>query len=498
MNSRQVTVVRSRLVRGTCGVLVISLAAIASAQEAAAPDHSQAAAYAESLSVAFRQASTRVLPTVVTIKTAANARSIPGMQGGPNPFQGTPFEDLFDEGMGPRTVPRREGLGSGVIIDPKGVILTNNHVVAESDRVIVELSDGRDFPAVEIQTDPETDLAVVKIDTQGESLPAAVLGDSDKLQIGDWVLAVGSPFGLDATVSAGIISAKGRALRAAERAQFLQTDAAINPGNSGGPLVNLRGEVIGINTAIASRSGAYQGIGFAIPATLAKWVSGQLMRDGRVKRAFLGVGVSEMTADLAEQLGVRVGQGVVVMNVYPNSPADKAGLQLGDIITSFEKTPVKTPGDLQQSVEKLQVGTKVQVTFVRDEQTKVVNIELEELPDLSSEEARVPTSPRRRSEPKTETENAVGVEVQDLNARVARELGYSDRTSGVVVASVDPNALAAEKGIRPGMLITRVGKTDVLTVAQFRQALAQESLEKGILLLVATPSENRFVVLKKY
>ena len=189
------------------------------------------------------------------------------------------------------------------------------------------------------------------------------MGDSDKLQIGDWVLAVGSPFGLEDTVSAGIISAKGRALQAAERAQFLQTDAAINPGNSGGPLVNLRGEVVGINTAIASQTGSYQGVGFAIPANLVKWVSGQLVREGRVRRSYLGVGVSTLTAELAEQFGGQVGQGVVVQRVYPGSPADKAGLQFGDIITTFQQVPIRTPGELQQAVEKVAVGTAVPVRF---------------------------------------------------------------------------------------------------------------------------------------
>jgi serine protease Do len=438
-----------------------------------------------------------VLPTVVTIKTAASPRSELGTGSRENPFQGTPWEDLFEGGAGPRVIPRREGLGSGVIIDSQGVILTNNHVVAESDRVLVELSDGREYAAQEIHTDPETDLAVVRINP-AEPLPAAVLGDSDALQIGDWVLAVGSPFGLEATVSAGIISAKGRSLSAAQRAQFLQTDAAINPGNSGGPLVNLRGEVVGINSAIASRTGAYQGIGFAVPANLAKWVSGQLVRDGRVKRSYLGVGVVAVTAELAEQMGVGVGQGVVVMNVYPGSPADKAGLRLGDIVTKFEKAPINTPPDLQQAVEKLSVGSQAQLTYLRDSREQTVSVQLEELPASEGRAEGGANGAQRRFQPKTNAEAVIGMEVQDLDARVARELGYEDRTTGVLVSWVDPNGMAGEKGIIRGMLILRVGKTDVLNVDQFRQAIAEESLEKGILLLVATPAENRFVVLKKY
>jgi serine protease Do len=455
--------------------------------------------HAEALSHAFRQAATKVLPTVVTIKTRAAARpgAMPGMREsdeGMNPFQGSPLEELFGDGFGQQMVPRREGLGSGVIIDATGIVLTNNHVVAGMDTIVVELSDGREFTASDIKTDPESDIAVVRINDAG-NLPAAMLGDSDKLQIGDWVLAVGSPFGLEDTVSAGIISAKGRALQAAERAQFLQTDAAINPGNSGGPLVNLRGEVVGINTAIASQTGSYQGVGFAIPANLVKWVSGQLVRDGRVKRSYLGVGVGMLTAELAEQFGGPVGQGVVVQRVYPGSPADKAGLQFGDVISMFQQMPIRTPGELQQAVEKIATGAGAAVTFLRDGKTNTVTVVLEELPAMAMEErasGRVP----RRMPAATGIERKMGIAVQDVTARVARELGYDERTSGVLVVDVDPRSPAAEEGISRGMLIVKVRKTEVLTVGQFRKALEGESLERGVPLLVVTPTEERLVVVK--
>ena len=500
MNRHYLKVWRGVFLGALCGLLVTCVATFSWGQRAGAAPQQQdklspPTAYAESLSRAFREASSRVLPTVVTIKTAANSRTVIGPGGADNPFRGTPWEDLF-EGGGRQVIPRREGLGSGVIIDRKGIILTNNHVVAESDRVIVELPDGREFPAKDIQTDPETDLAVIRIEAP-ESLPAAVLGDSDALQIGDWVLAVGSPFGLEATVSAGIISAKGRTLEAAKRAQFLQTDAAINPGNSGGPLVNLRGEVVGINSAIFSRTGAYQGIGFAIPANLAKWVSDQLVREGHVQRAYLGVGVAAMSPEVAERLDAKPGQGVVVMEVVPDSPADKGGLRLGDVIMSFEAMPITTPAELQQAVEKRNVGSPVRVTFLRDGREQHARLQLEELPAASERNGSQGSRPRRNS-PKSEAENALGIDVQDLDARVARELGYEDRTAGVLVVSVDPNGAADGKGISRGMLILRVGKTDVSNVDQFRRALANESLEKGILLLVGTPNGSRFVVLKKY
>jgi serine protease Do len=484
-----------RLAWAATGLLV--LAGAATQVWGQTPDADREAwEYAESLSRAFRQAATKVLPSVVTIKTSASPKTMPGggIEGGANPFEGTPFEDFFGDGFGQQMVPRREGLGSGVIIDPEGVVLTNNHVVAGMDSVIVELSDGRELTASDIKTDPASDLAVLHISDAG-GLPAATLGDSDKLQIGDWVLAVGSPFGLEDTVSAGIISAKGRSLQAAERAQFLQTDAAINPGNSGGPLVNMRGEVVGISTAIASGSGTYQGVGFAIPVNLVKWVSGQLVRDGRVQRAYLGVKAGPLTTDVAEQFGGTAGQGVMVQQVLPGSPADKAGLQFGDIITMLQQVPIRAPGDLQQTVEKIAVGTAVSVTILRDGQPQTVTVTLEDLPALATEE-RVPGRPPRRTPATTEIEKAMGIAVQDLTAQLARQLGYADRTSGVLIAVVDRDGVAAAEGIARGMLILKVRKTEVLTVDQFRKTLESESLERGVPLLVATPTDERLIVLK--
>ena len=226
------------------------------------------------------------------------------------------------------------GSGSGVIVDPSGIILTNNHVVAGGGEVTVRLGDGREFKAVGIKTDPKSDLAIVRIEA-GSPLPAARLGRSSEVEVGDWVLALGQPFGLEGTVTAGIVSAKGRGLGITDREDFIQTDAAINPGNSGGPLVNLDGEVIGINTAISTNSGGYQGVGFAIPIDLAKWVGGQLEQSGTVHRAYLGVVIQPVTQEIAEQLKVKVHNGVLVREVRDNTPAAKAGVQPGDVILRF-------------------------------------------------------------------------------------------------------------------------------------------------------------------
>ena len=229
-----------------------------------------------------------------------------------------------------------------MIVDPSGIILTNNHVVAGGGQVMVRLHDGREFKAVDIKTDPKSDLAILRIEGAG-TLPAARLGDSNKVEVGDWVLALGEPFGLEGTVTAGIVSAKGRGLGITDREDFLQTDAAINPGNSGGPLVNLDGEVIGINTAISTNNGGYQGVGFAIPIDLAKWVGGQLEQSGRVHRAYLGVMIQPVTQPLAEQFKVKVNTGVLIAEVQPDSPAAKAGLKAGDVVLQFAGRPVSNP-----------------------------------------------------------------------------------------------------------------------------------------------------------
>ena len=287
--------------------------------------------YAKGMSKAFHDAASKVLPSVVMItntpamaEKSGNQKSAPDQNSEEMPFglKGTPFGDLFKNPelhqllqavpSGPMPDMPGQGMigaGSGVIVDPSGVILTNNHVVAGGGKVMVRLQDGREFKAVDIKTDPKTDLAVLRIEGAG-TLPAARLGDSSKVEIGDWVLALGQPFGLEGTVTAGIVSAKERGIGITDREDFIQTDAAINPGNSGGPLVNLDGEVVGINTAISSNNGGYQGVGFAIPANLAKWVGGQLETAGKVQRAYLGVGIQLVTQPLAEQFKVKVHEGV--------------------------------------------------------------------------------------------------------------------------------------------------------------------------------------------
>ena len=317
------------------------------------------------------------------------------------------------------------------------------------------------------------------------------------LRIGDWVLAIGNPFGLESTVSAGIISAKGRSLASARRAEFLQTDAAINPGNSGGPLVNLRGEVIGINSAIATRSGGNQGIGFALPVNKARWVAEQLVARGSVQRAYLGIEIRELTAELAEQLRLPAGRkGVAVSNVYPDTPAAAAGARDLDVVVTFNGQAVSTPAELQAAVEITAVDTDVPVEIIRGGEAMTLTVHLEALPD---EFGIASAGPRRgRPLPPGEEAEAFGLKVQELTPELAKELGYDESSSGVLVSEVEPNSIAAEKGIATGMLIVNVGTNPVESVADFRQAMAGASLETGVLLLVTSPrGGNLFIVLKE-
>ncbi len=468
-------------------------------------DQAAAIAQAKNLSRAFRSAAERVMPTVVKITAKTKPRRVAPSESpapGENPFRGTPFEDFFeDHGFDaphgfrmPEGMPRRQGVGSGVVIDAKGIILTNNHVVAGSDEIIVEI-DGRQYRATDVKTDERTDLAVLRIEVD-EPLVAAELGDSDVLEIGDWVIAVGNPFELEGTVSAGIISSKGRALGPNKRTNYLQTDAAINPGNSGGPLVNLDGQVVGINTAIASSNGAYQGVGFAIPSNLAKWVTDQLIQRGSVQRAYLGVSIGKIDGELARQLGVEANRGVLVSEVFADTPAAKAGFAAGDVILNFAGHPVNSPRELQEIVERSAAGSKQQVDVIRDGKRQALQVVVRPLPKdfgLASGTVR----PRRGPDEDSPAFKSgdLGLEVDELSEDVAKRLGYTG-FSGVLVIAADEAGIAADAGIRTGDLILRVGKKPVKSVDEFKAAVDGEALEDGILLLIRSREGNRFVVLQ--
>jgi serine protease Do len=379
--------------------------------------------------------------------------------------------------------------GSGFIVDPAGVILTNDHVIRGADEVTVILQDGRKFTSRDIKRDPRTDLAVVSIQVK-ESLPFLKLGDSDAMEIGDRVLAIGAPLGLTGTVTSGIVSAKGRDVHMNMYEDFIQTDAAINPGNSGGPLVNLAGEVIGINSVIKSGTGGFQGIGLAIASNLARDVLEQLRRDGSVHRGYLGVQIQALTPDVAARLGVKDKGGVVLSKVLPGGPAAKCGLQDGDIVTEVSGQPVKNPRSLQRLVAGLPIGKKVELAVVRDGARKMFTLTVENQPATFGVADGAPTAGPTQL-------GKLGAMVSELTAKTARQFGYSEGTEGVLVTEVEPDSAAATAGLRPGMLIVKVDAQEVKTVEQLRGALDKGSRERGRLLQVRTAQGGTSYVLLK-
>ncbi len=470
------------------------------------------AAYARELSEVFHNAAEKVLPSVVMItntpvaaEQSDNKGKSPDENSGEYPFgfKGAPFGDLFNnpqfrqffkEFPSSPQMPRHGaiGAGSGVIVDPSGVILTNYHVVAGDGKIMVRLQDGRELKAVNIKSDKSTDLAVLRIEGAG-TLPAAKLGNSGSVRVGDWVLALGQPFGLEGTVTAGIVSAKGRGLGIANREDFIQTDAAINPGNSGGPLVNLDGEIIGINTAISTSTGAYQGVGFAIPVNLAKWVGGQLMESGAVHRSYLGVIIQPVTQPLADQFHVKVHQGVLITEVKPDTPAAKAGLKTGDIVLQFAGKNLSEPRQLQSLVEQAKIGGTEPLVILRDGKQITLDVTCAEMP---SETALAGSLPMESKHGETSRFDKLGIQVETLTPKVAEQLGIS-ADYGVVITDVRSGSPADTAGLATGMIITEANRNTVKSVDDFRKALGQKPMEKGVLLLLRTPEGSRFVAIQE-
>jgi len=524
------TLYRSRTSRIAAAVLLIASlagggyllvpAGVSTAQSPAATNTAppaEALNQANTLSDAFRFSADHALPAVVAIRNEVQPKLAKADQRSPrgsrqqlpkgfgdqlprgldlDPLLKRFFEELPEGGSFDTQQMPRKSAGSGVIIDPSGIILTNNHVVAGGGKVTVRLHDGREYTAAkgDIMTDPNTDIAVVKIKANG-ALPYAKLGNSDQLRIGDWVLAVGQPFELENTVTAGIVSATGRSVGITKYDEFIQTDAAINPGNSGGPLVNLKGEVVGINTAISSSSGGFQGIGFAIPVNVAKWVSSQLLKDGKVHRAYLGVGIQPINEDLAQQLGMSALRGAVVTEVRPNSPAAKAGLQPQDVIVEFNGTPIYSPGNLSAMAGRAPIGSTEPIVVLRDGKRVELKVTVQEQPANYGERTTKSAESSDESGPDHRNYDKLGLQVGPLHDDVARQLGISG-TSGVVITAVEDGSLADKAGLAPSMVITQVGRKAVKSVAEFESEAKHASLDKGLLLLVRSAEGSRFVVLK--
>ena len=440
----------------------------------------------------FADLAERLSPTVVNVYTTQTVK----MQRSPHDFffQDDEMPELFRHFFGgpspfgqqqeaPRDL-KRTSLGSGVISSPDGYIVTNNHVVENADSISVRLADNEEYDAKLIGRDPKTDLALIKINPK-RSLPAVTFGDSEKLRVGDWVLAIGNPFGFEQTVTAGIVSGKGRSLGSGPYENFIQTDASINPGNSGGPLFNLNGEMVGINTAIYSRSGGNIGIGFAIPVNLAKNVIGQLKEHGSVVRGWLGVMIQQVTPELAKQFHLDRPIGALVGEVTPGGPADKAGIKQGDIIVRYNGKDISQVNSLPTLVAQSPIGSRANLALIRGGKERTVTVTIAK---LNEEQA---AANENGNQPSME----LGLSVQNLTPELANSLGIKDKR-GVLVVNVDPDSPAADKGLRRGDLILEANRQAVKNVAEFSKVAKAAQRQGSLLLLVKRDGHTRYVAIR--
>ncbi len=433
----------------------------------------------------FADLADKVKPAVVNISTTATV-TVPG-----NPFkqffgpneQG-PFGDFFHhyfQNM-PDKKMKQQSLGSGFIIDRDGFIITNNHVVDNAEEIKVKVADGREFTAKVVGRDAKTDLALIKITPAHEDLPVLVLGDSGRMRVGDWVLAVGNPFGLEHTVTQGIISATGRVIGSGPYDDFLQTDAPINPGNSGGPLVNLSGEVIGINTAIVSSG---QGIGFAIPSDLAKSVITQLKEKGKVVRGWMGVAIQTVTPELAKSFGMKEAKGALVSEVAPGGPAEKGGVKTGDIIVAFDGKKIRSANDLPLIVAETPVGKSVDVAIIRNGREEHVTVRVEELTEKIAAAESTRTTPVQ----------SFGMKVENITPQLKQQLGISEK-SGVVVTGVEQGSVAAEAGIQANDVILEVNRKHVRNVGEYEAAMKKAQKGQPVLFLIKRGKQTFYVTIE--
>ncbi|MBS0189975.1 MAG: Do family serine endopeptidase [Phycisphaerales bacterium] len=485
---------------------------------AAAPDTHEATRIAKSLSTAFRSAASTISQSVVSIRVSKKSTTPAAFrgraEGGNENGQETPslppgtekfFERFFggsggmpgmqdpsqgqaqpqNPGQGPRRAPVMMGQGSGVIATADGSIVTNAHVVDGADIITVALADGTEYEAKLVGIDKDADLAVIKIDAAG--LAAAKFADTEEVQPGDWCVAVGNPFGLDHTVTAGVVSAKGRSgVGTAAFEDFIQTDTPINPGNSGGPLVNLDGEVIGINTAIRSNSGGNEGIGFAIPAPTVQSVMHELMTKGYVERGYLGVSIQPLTPDLAASMGTKPKRGVLLGDVVPGGPGAKAGLLAGDIVTSVNGQPVTDPGQLMSRIARLNPGSSAKLGVLRDGKEEAFSATLAKRPGSGS-------APTPAAAP--EKNNKLGLSVQSIDKSMREQFKLKDDESGLAVTDVAAGSAAEAAGLQPGDVILAASGKAITNAEQFNE-LAGATSEKGLLLRIKRGDNARFVVVK--
>jgi serine protease Do len=399
---------------------------------------------------------------------------------------------------GEGNTPLSESLGSGFIIDGNGYIITNNHVVDKAESISITLSDNTKTEARVIGKDPKTDLALIKIETK-RPLNAVKFGDSDKIRVGDWVLAIGNPFGLGSSVTAGIVSAKSRDIESGPYDSFIQTDASINQGNSGGPMFNLQGEVIGISSAIFSTTGASQGVGFAIPANLAGWVISQLKEHGEVKRGWIGIKIQPNTPEIADSLGISANQGVVVSGITEQGPAQKAGLQAGDIVLSFNRQPIDNTKNLSRLIAETKIGTPAPIEIWRSGQKQTLTVPIELMPEEAPLSAAKETASDAAETPDNgESLNIIGFTVKEISPELAERYKLAPSTSGVVVTDILPNSDASRKGIKIGDIIVKIDKRNIIGESAFHEYVndARRENNRPVLLAIQGQEALHFVAVK--
>jgi serine protease Do len=488
-----------RTIGSAIGIGLVSAALIWGGQSLTASHASGSPSAAPAVSVpatpanGFTEVAKMVTPAVVNITTVMTEKISDSRGSMPDElrermeeFFGKPFGPRGRGPQGPGDIPRGGGQGSGVIVSPDGYILTNNHVIDNAREVTVTLPDKREFKGKIVGTDPKTDLAVVKV--EAENLPTVAWGDASKLQVGEYVLAVGNPFGLNSTVTLGIVSALGRGhMGITQYEDFIQTDAAINPGNSGGALVNTKGELVGINTAIFSQSGGYQGVGFAVSSTMGKPIYESLVKDGKVVRGYLGIGIQDLNHDLAKSFGIKDSKGALVSDVKEDSPADKAGLKQGDVITAYQGAPVDDAVALQRLVTRTTVGNKAAIKVIRDGREKELTVTVGEQPD----------QPKLAKAETSDTDYAfAGVAVQDLDQNTAKELGLKGKPQGVVVTRVEPDSGAEKAGLMPGDVIREINRKPVKSVKDFEKASSDVKKGDNVLILINRRGNSLFLSAK--
>jgi serine protease Do len=444
-------------------------------------------------SKAFTSIVKKVTPAVVHIRVEKTLNNSGGGLDNGDDFYNNPF---FEQFFGPQfrhqfpQQPRQfkqQGQGSGFIINKDGHILTNNHVVDGADTITVILPDKQEVKAKLIGTDPQTDIALIKIEN-GNDLPVVALGDSDALEVGEWVIAIGNPFGLSQTVTVGVVSAKGRnRVGINDYESFIQTDAAINPGNSGGPLLNIHGEVVGINSALYTRSGGYMGIGFAIPINMVKTIENQLNVHGKVTRGWIGVAIQDVDENLAKSFNLEKAEGILVSEVQEGSPAEKAGLKQGDVILRLNNKVLEDVNDLRNTISLIQPKTKVTLQITRDGKNRDVEIIIGELP------ANLNKSIKKIDGSKSALKQ-FGLSFQNITPDLAEQFGYK-RDQGIVIGEVEPGSTAAMAGLKPGLLVEEVDKQRVHNLLELDKILQKSNTPKRILLRVRNGNFSQYVVL---